>query len=232
MVTATKRLNQRIPASAIALSVSHKRNIFDSLGMLYTAVTEHLGFKVFEEGTVMALAATGDKTCARKFRDLIRFGPDGEFSISKDFISYDTHGLNKPFKRRFIETFGQRRDKGEPITDRHRDLAFALQHTVEETILHVVRALSKRYKSRNLCLTGGVALNCVANGRILRDISLFGCRLARQTQVHLLGVPCGTTIRRSGSHAPSTLGMPFTELVTANPKLRKHSDELAWHMSD
>ena len=73
--------------------------VFDSLGMLYTAVTEHLGFKRFEEGTVMALAATGDKTYAKKFRDLIRFEPDGEFSISRDFISYDTHGLNKPFKK-------------------------------------------------------------------------------------------------------------------------------------
>jgi carbamoyltransferase len=144
-------------------------HIFDSLGMLYTAVTEHLGFKVFEEGTVMALAATGDKTYAKKFRDLIRFKSDGEFSINRDFISYDTHGLNKPFKSQFIETFGQRRNKGEPITDRHRDLAFALQHTVEETILHVVRALSKRHKIRNLCLTGGVALNCVANARILSE---------------------------------------------------------------
>ena len=143
--------------------------VFNSLGMLYTAVTEHLGFKRFEEGTVMALAATGDKSYAKKFRDLIRFEPDGEFSISRDFISYDTHGLNKPFKSRFIETFGERREKGEPITDRHRDLAFALQYTVEETIIHVVRALATRHKSRNLCLTGGVALNCVANARILRD---------------------------------------------------------------
>ena len=143
--------------------------VFDSLGMLYTAVTEHLGFKRFEEGTVMALAATGDKTYAKKFRDLIRFEPDGEFSISRDFISYDTHGLSKPFKSQFVEAFGPRRKKDDPITDRHCDLAFALQSTVEETMLHVVRALSKRHKSRNLCLTGGVALNCVANALILRD---------------------------------------------------------------
>ena len=130
--------------------------VFDSLGMLYTAVTEHLGFKDFEKGTVMALAATGDKAYAKKFRDLIRFLPDGEFSINRDFISYDTHGLNKPFKGRFIEAFGQRRKKGEPITSRHRDLAFALQSTVEETIIHVVRALSKSHGAA-ICLTGGVA---------------------------------------------------------------------------
>ena len=143
--------------------------IFDSLGMLYTAVTQHLGFGLFEEGTVMALAATGDKTYTKKFRELICIKPDGEFSVSRDFISYDTHGLNKPFKSRFIETFGPRREKDDPITDRHCDLACALQSTIEETVLHVVRALSKRHKSRNLCLTGGVALNCVANARVLRD---------------------------------------------------------------
>ena len=143
---------------------------FDSIGMLYTAVTEHLGFKgVSEEGTVMALAAAGGSTYAKKFRELIHLQPDGRFSINRDFISYDTHGLNKPFKERFTDAFGPRRQRNEPISDRHRDLAFALQSTIEETILHVVRALSKRHPSRNLCITGGVGLNCVANARILRD---------------------------------------------------------------
>jgi carbamoyltransferase len=182
--------------------------VFDSLGMLYTAVTEHLGFKRFEEGTVMALAATGDKTYARKFRDLIHFKPDGEFSISRDFISYDTHGLNKPFKSQFVEAFGQRREKGEPIIDRHRDLAFALQSTVEETILHVVRGLSKRHKSRNLCLTGGVALNCVANARILRD-----------TDYHSVWVPpcasdSGAPLGSALWHYHQTLGKQRTFQLT------------------
>jgi carbamoyltransferase len=142
---------------------------FDSLGMLYTAVTTHLGFKVFEEGTVMALAGAGSPTYAKRFRELVHLQPDGRFSINRDFISYDTHGLNKPFKERFTDAFGPRRQRNEPISDRHRDLAFALQSTIEETVLHVVRALSKCQRSRNLCLTGGVALNCVANARILRD---------------------------------------------------------------
>lgn len=142
---------------------------FDSLGILYTAVTTHLGFKVFEEGTVMALAAAGGPTYEKKFGELVHLQPDGRFSINRDFISYDTYGLNKPFKERFTDAFGPRRRRGEPISDHHRDLAFALQSTIEETILHIVRALSKRHPSRNLCLTGGVALNCVANARILRD---------------------------------------------------------------
>ncbi len=142
---------------------------FDSLGMLYTVVTTYLGFKLFEEGTVMALAGAGSPTYAKRFRELVHLQPEGRFSINRDFISFDTHGLNKPFKERFTDAFGPRRQRDEPVTDRHRDLAFALQSTVEETILHVVRALSKRHPSRNLCLTGGVALNCVANARILRD---------------------------------------------------------------
>jgi carbamoyltransferase len=176
--------------------------IFDSLGMLYTAVTQHLGFGLFEEGTVMALAATGDKTHAKKFRELVHFKAEGDFSISRDFISYDTHGLSKPFKKRFIEAFGPRREEGDPITDRHCDLAFALQSTIEEAVLHVVRALSKRHKSRNLCLTGGVALNCVANARILRD-----------TDYHSIWVPpcasdSGTPFGSALWHYHQTLGRP------------------------
>jgi carbamoyltransferase len=177
-------------------------HIFDSLGMLYTAVTEHLGFNYFEEGTVMALAATGEKTCAKTFADLVRLEADGGFSVNRDFINYQTHGLNQPFKQRFIEAFGPRRAKDEPIGSRHRDLAYALQHTVEEAILHVVRALSRKHKSRNLCLTGGVALNCVANARILAE-----------TDYHAVWVPpcasdSGAPLGSALWHYHQSLGMP------------------------
>ena len=146
-----------------------RSEFFDSLGMLYTAVTQHLGFKRFEEGTVMALAATGGPTYVKQFAELVRLRPDGQFSINRDFINYDTHGLNKPFKARFTDVFGPQRQRNEPLTDRHRDLAYALQSTTEETVLHIVRALSKSHPARDLCLMGGVALNCVANARVLRD---------------------------------------------------------------
>ena len=177
-----------------------QNHIFDSLGMLYTAVTEHLGFKYFEEGTVMALAATGDKTYTKKFRELIRFETDGEFSVNRDFINYHTHGLNRPFNKRFVEAFGPQRENGEPIAERHRDLAYALQQTVEETILHVVRALATKHKSRNLCLTGGVALN--ANARILSE-----------TDYHSVWVPpcasdSGAPLGRALWHYHQTLGKP------------------------
>jgi carbamoyltransferase len=117
----------------------------------------------------MALAATGCPTYAAKFRELIHLKSDGQFSINLDFVNYNTHGLIRPFKRIFTDTFGPPRQPDEPIADRHRDLAYALQSTVEETILHIVRVLSKSVPSRDLCLSGGVALNCVANARILSD---------------------------------------------------------------
>jgi carbamoyltransferase len=142
---------------------------FESLGMLYSLVTEHIGFKVFQEGTVMALAACGSPTYAAKFADIIRLLPEGRFVINRDYISYQTHGFNRPFKKKFYDLFGPPRRPGEPLTDHHRDIAYALQHAVEDAIIHVVRGLSKRHKSRNLVISGGVALNCVANARILRD---------------------------------------------------------------
>jgi carbamoyltransferase len=89
--------------------------------------------------------------------------------LNPDYLRHDRYGQIHPFTRKFLDTFGPPRRRHEPIGDRHRDLAFALQATTEETVLHVVRALSKSHPSRNLCLTGGVALNCVANARILRD---------------------------------------------------------------
>lgn len=145
---------------------------FESLGMLYSCVTEYLGFKVFEEGTVMALAACGGPTYVERFRDVIHLGPDGGFSVNRDYISYDTHGLNRPFKKKFYDVFGPARSRGEPLTDRHRDIARALQVRIEETILHLARDMEKRNPGvGNLVISGGVGLNCVANARILRDTS-------------------------------------------------------------
>ena len=158
-----------ISAPAIVSNACGRARVSDSLGFLYMAVTAYLGFKPFTEGTVMALAGTGGPSYANKFRELVRLEPEGRFSINRDLISYNTHGVKKPFKEWFSEAFGPPRQANEPISDRHRDLAFALQSTIEAAVVHMARALSKRHPSRNLCLTGGVALNCVANARILRD---------------------------------------------------------------
>jgi carbamoyltransferase len=151
------------------LECCSRGGFFDSLGMLYTVVTHHLGFGTFEEGTVMALAASGSDTYVRKFWEIVRLEEGGQFSLNRDYLRHDRYGEIWPFTRKFLDAFGPQRQRHDPITDRHRDLAFALQVTAEETVLHVVRGLSATHPSRNLCLAGGVALNCVANSRILRD---------------------------------------------------------------
>ena len=143
--------------------------MFDSLGVLYSCVTEHLGFKVFEEGTVMAVAALGTPAYKDKFKDLIHHLPNGRIQVNKSYIKYNTHGLIEPFSPKFYAAFGPRRKRDEPLTEHHKNIAWALQHWTEEALLHMVRELARVHKSKNLVISGGVALNCVANARILRE---------------------------------------------------------------
>ena len=142
---------------------------FDSLGMVYTLITKHLGFQPFEEGTVMALAACGGTGMVGKMRDIVRLEDGGRFSINMEYFSHNVYGMLRPFKRKFFDTFGPARRREDPLEDKHRDLARALQMVAEEVVIHVARGLAKASLSRNLVMTGGVALNCVANARILRD---------------------------------------------------------------
>jgi carbamoyltransferase len=142
--------------------------IMNSAGLVYTFVTEYLGFAGFgDEGKVMALAAYGDDTYVARFRDVIMPTPDGGYAVNMAYFSYDTYGQLRPFKRKFIDAFGPPRADGEPINDRHRDIAYALQAVTEEIVLYRVRTLLERHPVRDLCFSGGVALNCVANAKIL-----------------------------------------------------------------
>ncbi|MCP4900768.1 MAG: carbamoyltransferase [bacterium] len=147
-----------------------RTNLFNSLGILYTVVTQHLGFEANrDEGKVMGLAAYGESTYLEPFRDVIRLASDGQYQINMKYFAYDCYGLARPMKQLFMERFGPARIPGEEINQHHMDIAHALQKVVEEAILHVVRGLSRRFPSRNLVLVGGVALNCVANARILGE---------------------------------------------------------------
>ena len=143
--------------------------MFDSLGMIYTFVTEHLGFKFAEEGTVMAVAALGGPSYKERFKDIIKLLPGGRIAINKSYVKYDTHGFIDPWQPKFYEVFGPRRLRSEPMTERHHDIAWALQYWTEEALLHITRELYSVNKSKNLVLSGGVALNCVANARILNE---------------------------------------------------------------
>ena len=181
---------------------------FDSLGMVYTLVTRHLGFEVFEEGTVMALAALGSDRLVEKMRDIVRLDPDGQFRIDMSYFDYDRYGMIRPFKPKFVETFGPARLRGEALTDHHRDLAFALQAVAEDVILHVAKSARKRFPSRNLCFVGGVALNCVANARLVRESGFE--RIWVPPCASDTGAPLGSALY----HHHQTLGQPRRSQMT------------------
>lgn len=178
-----------------------RTSIFNSLGIVYTIVTGYLGFGAFsDEGKVMGLAAYGGPTFVEKFRDVIRLGPDGTYAVNMEYFSFDSFGQLRPLKRKFYDKFGPARQPGEALEDRHRDVAFALQAVTEETILHMVRHIARTAPTRNLVLSGGVALNCVANARILAETDIE--RLWVPPCPSDTGAPLGSTLY----HYHQTLG--------------------------
>jgi carbamoyltransferase len=177
--------------------------ILNSVGLVYTFVTQHLGFAGFgDEGKVMALAAFGTSTYVDKFRDVIRSTPDGDYAVDMSYFSYDKFGQLRPFTRKFIDAFGRARRPDEPLTDRHRDLAFALQTVTEEVILNRVRSLLREYPVRDLCMTGGVALNCVANAKVLEGTDI------RRVWVPPCASDTGAPFGSALWHTHQTLGLP------------------------
>ncbi|MGE3147520.1 MAG: carbamoyltransferase [Pseudorhodoplanes sp.] len=141
-----------------------------SLGLLYSAFTYYTGFKVNSgEYKLMGLAPYGEPIYAQKILDhLIDVKPDGSFRLDLQYFDYCT-GLTMT-NARFDALFGGKpRKPDELLTQHHMDLAASIQAVTEYVILQLTRSLVAESGVRNLCLAGGVALNCVANGKILRD---------------------------------------------------------------
>ena len=141
-----------------------------SLGLLYSAFTYYTGFKVNSgEYKVMGLAPYGEPRFADKIRtNLIDIKDDGSFRLNLDYFDYCT-GLRMT-NAKFDELFGgPARKPEERLTQREMDLAASIQAVTEEVVLKLARGIAKETGEKNLCLAGGVALNCVANGKLLRD---------------------------------------------------------------
>lgn len=142
-----------------------------SLGLLYSAFTYYTGFRVNSgEYKLMGLAPYGTPRYAGLIREhLIDVKDDGSFRLNQDYFDYAT-GLRMT-NRRFDELFGRpaRRPDVDPLEPFHMDIAASIQEVTEDVVLRLCRALARETGQRNLCLAGGVALNCVANGKILRD---------------------------------------------------------------
>lgn len=140
-----------------------------SLGLLYSAFTAHLGFAVNSgEYKLMGLAALGEpRHAAQILEHLIDLKADGSFHLAQSYFDYCTGTtMTNP---RFARLFGPARAPAEAITPRHADLAASVQAVLEEVMLRLTRAVAGDTGARNLCLAGGVALNCPANARIRAD---------------------------------------------------------------
>jgi len=152
------------------IEIFQEMNFPHSLGLLYSAFTYHTGFKVNSgEYKLMGLAPYGQPRYAQLILDhLVDLKPDGSFRLNLEYFDYCT-GLTMT-NGKFDRLFGGRaRRPDELLRQEHMDLAASVQVVLEEAVLRMTRSLAAETGARNLCLAGGVALNCVANGRILRD---------------------------------------------------------------
>ena len=155
-----------------------------SLGLYYTAVTQYLGFLKFgDEYKVMGLAAYGEPEQLEAFRDIVRFRANGGefgFRLGLDYFVHHRTGPEMSWAesdktpvlgKMFSDQMGRRlggpaREPDEPLEQRHRNLAAALQARLEEVYLGMLRKLAAKTGAKAVCLSGGVAFNCVANGKI------------------------------------------------------------------
>src|SRR5438132_1143841 len=146
-----------------------------SLGMLYSTFTAYLGCKVNEEeSNVMGLAGYGRPTLVDEVRKVIRRTPDGAFALDLDYFEFHSTAA-RSYSSRLVDLFGPPRNRYEPIDlgsddgRRFADIAASVQRVLEDTLVDIARALQLETGLRDLCLGGGVALNGVANARILAE---------------------------------------------------------------
>ena len=148
-----------------------------SIGFLYTAITMYLGFPYYgDEYKVMGLAPYGEPEFADFFRRMIR--PKGDtFELNLDYFTHHKTGVRMAwndgapiiepfFSQKLIDELGPVRDRKQPMTSRHDNIAKSLQVVTEEIIMHLLHRLHAKTRCDNLCMTGGVAMNSVANGKI------------------------------------------------------------------
>jgi carbamoyltransferase len=170
--------------SATALSLDGRVLFPHSLGIFYQAMTQYLGFPHYgDEYKLMGLAAYGDPSCRDEVQQLVSLKPDGTFALDLKFfrhhiedIAYEWHGgepvCGSLFAQALVEALGPARDPDSPLTDRHRNLAWATQAVYEDAFFHLLNTLQRRYGHSAIALAGGCAYNSVANGKI-RDRTPF-----------------------------------------------------------
>lgn len=154
-----------------------------SLGFLYTALSQYLGFpRHGDEYKVMGLAAYGEPVLAERVRRLVRIGPGERFQLDLRYFRHGrdarvrpwregdpTPGQRTLYSQKLVELLGPARNADDPIDDRHRAIAASVQAVFEEASFHILRGLWKRTRSPRLCLAGGCMMNSVLAGKILQE---------------------------------------------------------------
>lgn len=141
-----------------------------SLGSFYEAATEFCGFTPnYDEGKTMGLAPFGDpERFSRQMGELVRVDAEGRLTVDQSYFSYGNWSARR-IGPRYVAAFGEPRRSPEPFEDHHHDVAAAAQRVLEDRVLEMCRILERRSKAEYLVIGGGVALNSVMNGRILRE---------------------------------------------------------------
>ena len=154
-----------------------------SIGIFYTAMTQYLGFPHYgDEYKVMGLSPYGKATMVDQLEDVLILLDNGLFELNGRYFKHFTEGvamdweggspsIDSIYSEALVEKFGPVRQKGEELTQYHMDLAASVQRYTEKVIFHIAEDLHKRTGLKNLCITGGVAQNSVANGKILANTS-------------------------------------------------------------
>lgn len=150
-----------------------------SVGVFYTTFTQYLGFPHYgDEYKVMGLAPYGSPKYLDQLRDVLLFKDNGLFELNLDYFNHPKKGvqmvweggipnMDSLYTPYLIEKFGPVRKKEEPLSQYHKDLAASVQRITEELIFHILNHLQKRTGLKNICITGGVAQNSVANGKVI-----------------------------------------------------------------
>ena len=152
------------------INLKEKIDFPHSLGLLYSSFTQYLGFKVNEdEYKVMGLAPYGKPIYRDKIlSNIIKVENNGFFKLNMKYFNYEA-GLTM-INKNFENLFGKRiRGKSEEIESFHKDIASSIQKVLEEIIIKIAKYMKEKYQNENLCLAGGVALNCVINGKLQKE---------------------------------------------------------------
>src|SRR5262249_8006126 len=171
--TLTVGQGERQPNGSTSITLAREIRFPHSLGMLYSTFTAYLGFAVNEdEYKVMGLAGYGRPTMVDQVCKLIQRTPDGAFTLNLDYFEFHTTA-ERSYSSRFVDLFGPPRNPYEPIDldtaegRRFADCAASVQRVLEDTVVGIAQALHRETGLTDLCLGGGVALNGLANARLL-----------------------------------------------------------------